>query len=361
MRTNVNLAIHVKVKSGRQDLLAHRMEWCATAKGARAGPDAVLMSNSSDHPLDLHTYVKVKSSFACGNTRPPGVRSQVSRCVLVRRLGRRHPRGRTGQQLTRPRRHDERGRPGYRRRRPARCLRRPTPWLARNLLGPCSLRRSRSTGNHAVHSRRCRPQHTIHPRRASRDDEPPHSHPRHRHHSRHRRLHDSLQLPVPAGYQPCGDTVLGRPLVFVVFGLGAIIGTNLAGRFADKRPITTFITATAGTVALMALLVPLSTNAVATFVLMFLLGIAGMGIPPVGTGLAVRFAPAAPTLAAISVSANRDRHLARRISARIDAGRSRPADCRDHHGSPRPPGASGHGRDANDQRNGLTRQTKLAR
>lgn len=40
------------------------------------------------------------------------------------------------------------------------------------------------------------------------------------------------------------------------------------------------------------------------FVLMFLLGIAGMGIPPVGTGLAVRFAHAAPTLAAaISVSA----------------------------------------------------------
>jgi predicted MFS family arabinose efflux permease len=92
--------------------------------------------------------------------------------------------------------------------------------------------------------------------------------------------------------------------VFVVFGLGAIIGTNLAGRFADKRPIATFITATAGTVALMALLVPLSTNAVATFSLMFLLGIAGMGIPPVGTGLAVRVAPAAPTLAAaISVSA----------------------------------------------------------
>jgi predicted MFS family arabinose efflux permease len=94
------------------------------------------------------------------------------------------------------------------------------------------------------------------------------------------------------------------PLVFVVFGLGALIGTNLAGRFAYKRPITTFITATAGTVVLMALLVPLSTNAVATFVLMFLLGIAGMGIPPVGTGLAVRFAHAAPTLAAaISVSA----------------------------------------------------------
>jgi DHA1 family inner membrane transport protein len=89
-----------------------------------------------------------------------------------------------------------------------------------------------------------------------------------------------------------------------VFGAGAIIGTNLAGRFADKRPLTTFITAAAATIALMALLIPLSTNTAATFVLMFLLGIAGMGIPPVGTGLAVRFAAAAPTLAAaISVSA----------------------------------------------------------
>lgn len=94
------------------------------------------------------------------------------------------------------------------------------------------------------------------------------------------------------------------PLVFVAFGVGAIIGTNLAGRFADKRPIATFITATAGTVVLMTLLVPLSVNAAATFALTFLLGIAGMGIPPVGTGLAVRFASAAPTLAAaISVSA----------------------------------------------------------
>lgn len=94
------------------------------------------------------------------------------------------------------------------------------------------------------------------------------------------------------------------PLVFVVFGLGAIIGTNLSGRFAGERPLATFMSATGGTVVLMALLVPLSNNVVATFVLMFLLGIAGMGIPPVGTGLAIRFASAAPALAAaISVSA----------------------------------------------------------
>lgn len=108
----------------------------------------------------------------------------------------------------------------------------------------------------------------------------------------------------PLATERAGIPEAAVPLVFVAFGLGAIIGTNLAGRFADKRPLTTFIAATAGTILLMALLIPLSTNAVALFILMFLLGIAGMGIPPVGTGLAVRFAATAPTLAAaISVSA----------------------------------------------------------
>lgn len=108
----------------------------------------------------------------------------------------------------------------------------------------------------------------------------------------------------PLASERAGLPEAAVPLVFVAFGLGAIIGTNLAGRFADKRPLPTFTAATAGTILLMALLIPLSTNAVALFILMFLLGIAGMGIPPVGTGLAVRFAATAPTLAAaISVSA----------------------------------------------------------
>ncbi|WP_051532943.1 MFS transporter [Arthrobacter sp. 9MFCol3.1] len=108
----------------------------------------------------------------------------------------------------------------------------------------------------------------------------------------------------PLATERAGVPSWAVPLVFVAFGLGAIVGTNLAGRCADRRPITTFIAATAGTVLLMALLVPLSTNTTAIFVLVFLLGIAGMGIPPVGTSLAVRFAHAAPTLAAaISVSA----------------------------------------------------------
>lgn len=108
----------------------------------------------------------------------------------------------------------------------------------------------------------------------------------------------------PLATERAGVPEWGVPLVFIVFGAGAIVGTNLAGRSADRRPLATFITATAGTVVVMALLVPLSTNAAALCVLMFLLGVAGMGIPPVGTGLAVRFASAAPTLgAAIAVSA----------------------------------------------------------
>lgn len=108
----------------------------------------------------------------------------------------------------------------------------------------------------------------------------------------------------PLATDRAGIPIWAVPLVFVAFGAGAIIGTNLAGRYADKRPLTTFITTTAATIVIMVLLIPMSTNAAATFVLMFLLGIAGMGVPPVGTGLAVRFAAGAPTLAAaVSVSA----------------------------------------------------------
>jgi DHA1 family inner membrane transport protein len=108
----------------------------------------------------------------------------------------------------------------------------------------------------------------------------------------------------PLATERAGIPAWAVPLTFVVFGAGAIIGTNLAGRFADRRPLTTFITTTTATIVIMVLLVPLSTSPVATFALMFLLGIAGMGVPPVGTGLAVRFASTAPTLAAaVSVSA----------------------------------------------------------
>ncbi|MDF2443834.1 MAG: transporter, family, inner rane transport protein [Subtercola sp.] len=88
------------------------------------------------------------------------------------------------------------------------------------------------------------------------------------------------------------------PIVLICFGVGALIGTNLAGRFADRRPMQTFLNATAGIGIVLALLLPLSALAVPTVILVFLLGIFGMAVPPVATGLAVRFAPSAPTLAA---------------------------------------------------------------
>ncbi|MFZ6993177.1 MFS transporter [Curtobacterium sp. RRHDQ66] len=94
------------------------------------------------------------------------------------------------------------------------------------------------------------------------------------------------------------------PIVLVCFGAGALIGTNLAGRLADRRPLTVFITAAAGVGVVLALLLPLSAYGVPTIILVILLGITGMAVPPVATGLAGRFAPTAPTLAAaVAVSA----------------------------------------------------------
>jgi predicted MFS family arabinose efflux permease len=88
------------------------------------------------------------------------------------------------------------------------------------------------------------------------------------------------------------------PIVLVCFGIGALIGTNVAGRRADTKPMSTFIGAAVGVGIVLALLLPLSAFPVPTVVLVVLLGITGMAVPPVATGLAVRFAPAAPTLAA---------------------------------------------------------------
>ncbi|BDZ51726.1 MFS transporter [Frondihabitans sucicola] len=94
------------------------------------------------------------------------------------------------------------------------------------------------------------------------------------------------------------------PIVLVCFGIGAVIGTNLAGRFADRRPLTTLVSAAVGVAAVLGLLFGLSVFVVPTIVLVILLGIVGMAVPPVATGLAVRFAPSAPTLAAaLSVAA----------------------------------------------------------
>jgi DHA1 family inner membrane transport protein len=94
------------------------------------------------------------------------------------------------------------------------------------------------------------------------------------------------------------------PLVFVCFGIGSVVGTNVAGRVADRRPVATFIAAAAGAALILVLLIPLSANAVTAVILITLLGGATMALPPVSTGLTVQLARSAPTLAAaLSVSA----------------------------------------------------------
>jgi predicted MFS family arabinose efflux permease len=94
------------------------------------------------------------------------------------------------------------------------------------------------------------------------------------------------------------------PLVFVCFGVGSMIGTNVVGRLADRRPVATFIACGAGAGSVLVLLIPLSAHPASAVMIITLLGVATMAIPPVATGLSVRLAGSAPTLAAaLTVSA----------------------------------------------------------
>jgi DHA1 family inner membrane transport protein len=88
------------------------------------------------------------------------------------------------------------------------------------------------------------------------------------------------------------------PLVFVCFGIGSMVGTNVVGRFADRRPVATFITCAVGAALVLAMLIPLSGQPVTAVIVVTLLGVVTMAIPPVATGLSVRLADSAPTLAA---------------------------------------------------------------
>ena len=88
------------------------------------------------------------------------------------------------------------------------------------------------------------------------------------------------------------------PLVFVCFGVGSMIGTNGVGRFADRRPVATFIACAVAAAVVLVVLIPLSAHAVSAVIVITLLGVVTMAIPPVATGLSVRLADSAPTLAA---------------------------------------------------------------
>ena len=94
------------------------------------------------------------------------------------------------------------------------------------------------------------------------------------------------------------------PLVLVGFGVGSLIGTNLAGRFGDRGPLRTFTVITLSSTAVLLLLIPLSTMTVPTIVLVVLLGASGMAVTAIATPLAVRFGHYSPSLAAaLAVSA----------------------------------------------------------
>lgn len=94
------------------------------------------------------------------------------------------------------------------------------------------------------------------------------------------------------------------PLVLAGFGVGALAGTNLGGRFGDRRPLATFITSAVSTALILVALIPLSTSVPVTVALVVLLGMTGMAVTSIATPMAVGFAPAAPALAAaLAVSA----------------------------------------------------------
>ncbi|MFD7776987.1 MFS transporter [Streptomyces sp. NPDC059753] len=94
------------------------------------------------------------------------------------------------------------------------------------------------------------------------------------------------------------------PLVLIVFGVGALGGNAIGGRWGERRPMTTTITAAAATAVVLLLLIPFSTNALAATVLVFLMALTGFAVNPVVTSLAVRFAGDAPTLtSALTTSA----------------------------------------------------------
>jgi DHA1 family inner membrane transport protein len=88
------------------------------------------------------------------------------------------------------------------------------------------------------------------------------------------------------------------PLVFVCFGVGSMIGPNGIGRFADRRPVAALIGCALAAGLVLLLLIPLSANPVTAVIVITLLGAVSMAIPTAATGLSVRLAHSAPTLAA---------------------------------------------------------------
>lgn len=94
------------------------------------------------------------------------------------------------------------------------------------------------------------------------------------------------------------------PLVLVVYGVGAFIGSNLGGSLGGKHPYVVLWTSASATFIVLVSLFVFSHNAPVTIILVGLLGLFGMSTNPILIGMAVRFADHAPTLAsALATSA----------------------------------------------------------
>lgn len=108
---------------------------------------------------------------------------------------------------------------------------------------------------------------------------------------------------TPLLTQRAGIALADVPLVLVGFGAGALAGTVLGGRFGDRRPLATALTASAATAIMLLALTLLSRNPAVAVLLVALMALAGFAVNPVVTSLAMRFAGDAPTLtSALSIS-----------------------------------------------------------
>lgn len=87
------------------------------------------------------------------------------------------------------------------------------------------------------------------------------------------------------------------PLVLVVYGIGAFIGSNVGGNLGVKNPCRLLWTSAICTFLSLAGLLIFADYQWPTVILIGLLGLFGMSTNPVLIGMAVRFASSAPTLA----------------------------------------------------------------
>lgn len=94
------------------------------------------------------------------------------------------------------------------------------------------------------------------------------------------------------------------PLVLVGFGVGALAGSVVGGRFGDSRPYPVMLGAATATVVVLGTLCLVADQPLPVVGLVTLLGLVGLTANPVLIAFAVRFGGTAPTLAsAMSTSA----------------------------------------------------------